>query len=50
MTFLPQASTKIAAQRLVEGYVPLIGEMWLATTRLDLRTPRQWSALKGSPH
>ncbi len=43
-----EADDELAAQRLVEGYVPLIGEMWLATTRLDLRTPRQWGALKGS--
>lgn len=43
-----EADDEITAQRLVEGYVPLIGEMWLATTRLDLRTPRQWGALKGS--
>ena len=43
-----EAEDEIAAHRLVEGYVPLIGEMWLATTRLDLHTPRQWGALKGS--
>jgi len=43
-----EADDEVAARRLVEGYVPLIGEMWLATTRLDLRTPRQWGALKGS--
>jgi hypothetical protein len=39
---------ELAAQRIREGYVPLIGEIWLATTRLNLRTPRQWGALKGS--
>lgn len=39
---------ELAAQRITEGYVPLIGEIWLATTRLNLHTPRQWGALKGS--
>lgn len=43
-----EADDALAAKRLLEGYVPLIGEMWFATTRLDLRTPRQWGALKGA--
>ncbi len=43
-----EADDTLAAERLAEGYVPLIGEMWFATTRLDLRTPRQWGALKGA--
>jgi len=38
----------LAAQRVIEGYVPLTGEMWIATTRLDLRYPREWGALKGT--
>jgi hypothetical protein len=38
----------LAAQRVIEGYVPLTGEMWIATTRLDLKVPRQWGALKGT--
>lgn len=38
----------LAAQLVREGYVSLVGDIWLATTRLNLRTPRQWGALKGS--
>lgn len=26
----------------------MVGEVWLATTQLDLRRPREWGALKGS--
>jgi hypothetical protein len=37
-----------AAQLVREGYVSLVGDIWLATTRLNLRTPREWGALKGS--
>jgi len=43
-----QRNAELAAEQIREGYVPLIGEIWLATTRLNLRTPRQWGALKGS--
>jgi hypothetical protein len=39
---------ELAAERVTTGYVPLTGEMWLATTRLNLRTPQQWGALKGT--
>jgi hypothetical protein len=39
---------ELAAQFVREGYVSLVGDIWLATTRLGLRTPRQWGALKGS--
>ncbi len=39
---------ELAAQFVREGYVSLVGDIWLATTRLNLRTPRQWGALKGS--
>ena len=39
---------ELAAQVVREGYVSLVGDIWLATTRLDLSTPRQWGALKGS--
>jgi hypothetical protein len=39
---------ELAAQSVQEGYVSLIGDLWLATTRLNLRSPRQWGALKGS--
>lgn len=42
------ADPAVAAQLVRSGYVPLIGEIWLATTRLNLRTPRQWGGLKGS--
>jgi hypothetical protein len=38
----------LAAELVREGYVSLVGDIWLATTRLNLRTPRQWGALKGS--
>jgi hypothetical protein len=40
-----EADPELAAERVVTGYVPLTGEMWLATMRLDLRTPREWGAL-----
>jgi hypothetical protein len=43
-----ESDPELAAERIVTGYVPLTGEMWLATTRLDLRTPREWGALKGT--
>ena len=39
---------ELAAQSVQEGYVSLVGDLWLATTRLNLRSPRQWGALKGS--
>lgn len=39
---------ELAAQHVREGYVSLVGDIWLATTRLNLRTPREWGALKGS--
>jgi hypothetical protein len=39
---------ELAMQHVREGLVGLIGEIWLATTRLKLRQPRQWGALKGS--
>jgi hypothetical protein len=45
---LVESDPELAAERVVTGYVPLTGEMWLATTRLDLRTPREWGALKGT--
>lgn len=38
----------LAAQRVTDGYVALVGDIWLARIRLDLHTPRQWGALKGS--
>jgi hypothetical protein len=43
-----EADPELAAERVMTGYVRLTGEMWLATTRLDLRTPREWGALKGT--
>jgi len=43
-----ERDSKLAAQLVREGYVSLIGDIWLATTRLNLHTPRQWGALKGS--
>ena len=45
---LVERDDDLAAQRVVAGYVSLVGEVWLATTQLDLRRPREWGALKGS--
>jgi hypothetical protein len=39
---------ELAAQQVRSGYVALAGDIWLATTRLNLNTPQQWGALKGS--
>lgn len=38
----------LAIETLHEGLVGLVGEIWNATTRLDLVEPRQWGALKGT--
>lgn len=43
-----EADTELAAETLIEGWVPLVGSIWLATTRLELTTPRQWGALKAT--
>jgi len=43
-----ERDAELAAERVIEGYVPLVGELWIATTRLDLREPREWGALKGT--
>ena len=34
-------------ETLHEGWVSLIGDMWFATTRLDLKTPQQWGRAEG---
>jgi hypothetical protein len=39
---------ELAMQHVREGLVGLIGDVWLATTRLKLRKPHEWGALKGS--
>ena len=39
---------ELAIETLHEGWVSLLGEMWFATTRLDLTRPEQWGALKGN--
>jgi hypothetical protein len=39
---------ELAAELVREGYVSLVGDIWLATTRLNLRSAREWGALKGS--
>jgi hypothetical protein len=44
----PIHDPELAMQHVVSGSSPLIGELWLATTRLDLRTPQEWGALKGT--
>jgi hypothetical protein len=43
-----EADDALAAERMIEGWVPLIGEVWAATTRLDLTEAREWGALKGT--
>jgi len=43
-----EADSELAAVEVVEGWVVLLGDVWTATTRLDLTTPRQWGELKGS--
>lgn len=43
-----EADDELAAERMIEGWVPLIGEVWAARTRLDLAEPRDWGALKGT--
>jgi Replication initiator protein A len=45
---LVEHDPELAAQRVTSGSVALIGDIWMATIRLDLRTPREWGALKGS--
>lgn len=39
---------ELAAELVREGYVSLVGDIWLATTRLNLHSAREWGALKGS--
>ncbi len=39
---------ELSVQTLHEGWVHFIGEVWNATTQLDLATPREWGALKGT--
>jgi hypothetical protein len=39
---------ELAAERITDGYVALLGDLWLARTRLELHTPREWGALKGT--
>ncbi len=43
-----EADPELAAEIVRTGYVPLLGEMWFATTRLNLQSPREWGALHGS--
>lgn len=45
---LVERDPELAAQRVTSASINLLGELWLATVRLDLHTPRQWGALKGS--
>lgn len=42
------ADPELAVERILEGSVSLIGDVWTATTRLDLTTHREWGALKAS--
>lgn len=43
-----ESDPELAARQVREGLVGLLGDIWLATTRLDLHTPAQWGALRGS--
>jgi len=45
---LVESNPELAARRVATGYVAMIGDIWEARTELNLRTPRQWGALKGS--
>lgn len=38
----------LAVQQIRDGYLPLLGEVWLASTRLDLCSPSEWGALKAT--
>ncbi len=42
------ADPELVAQRVTRGLVRLLGDVWIATDELGLRTPTQWGALKGS--
>jgi len=39
---------KLAAARVTRGLVGLLGDVWSATTQLDLRQPAEWGALRGT--
>jgi len=41
-----EADDELAAERMIEGWVPLIGEVWAARTRLDLAEPRRQAGSK----
>jgi len=43
-----EADPDLAAQQIREGYISLLGDIWLASTQLDLSTPQQWGQLRGS--
>ena len=45
---LVEKDPDLAVETLHEGLVGLVGEIWNATTRLDLNAPREWGALKGT--
>jgi len=45
---LVEKDPELAVETLHEGLVGLVGEIWNATTRLDLHEPREWGALKGT--
>ncbi len=38
----------VAAARVARGLVGLLGDVWSATTQLNLREPAQWGALRGT--
>jgi hypothetical protein len=45
---LVEKDPELAVETLREGLVGLVGEIWNATTRLNLNAPREWGALKGT--
>ncbi len=42
------ADPEIAAARVARGMVGLLGDVWIATAELNLTTPAQWRALRGT--
>lgn len=42
------ADPDLAVQQVREGYVSLLGDIWVASTQLELSTPQQWGQLRGA--
>ncbi len=43
-----EADPDVAATRVARGLLGLLGDVWSATTHLDLRQPAEWGALRGT--